>query len=233
MKQTEARAQFFLAARHMLPLTIAVLPIALVFGAVAVTKGLSPLEVTLMSAIVFAGGSQFVAMDIWSHPASAVSLGLAALLVNIRHVLMGTSILPRMSGFCRTQRVASLLLLADEVWAMAEVRAREEKLTPAWFAGLALPFYLTWVIGGLAGATLGRLIGDPALIGLDFAFTAVFIVLLTAFWNGRSTGLVLLASAMAALATHRLLPGVWYIAAGAAGGILAALALEARTGAAR
>ena len=76
----------------ILPLTVAVVPIGLVFGAVAATKGLSALEAMLMSALVFAGGSQFVAMDLWTHPASWTALGFAALLVNLRHVLMGASL---------------------------------------------------------------------------------------------------------------------------------------------
>eukprot|EP01032_Pedospumella_encystans_P004959 gene4959-5893_t len=68
----------------ILPLTVAVVPIGLVFGAVAATKGLSPLEAMLMSALVFAGGSQFVAMDIWTHPASMAALGMAAEFLSAR-----------------------------------------------------------------------------------------------------------------------------------------------------
>ncbi|MCL6706845.1 AzlC family ABC transporter permease [Pseudomonas sp. R2.Fl] len=222
MSRSGSRADFLSAARAMLPLIVAVVPIGLVFGAVAATKGLSPLEATLMSALVFAGGSQFVALDIWTHPASWTAVGFAALLVNIRHVLMSASIAPRMEGFGGPRKVASLLLLADEIWAMAEFRAREAVLTPAWFAGLAVPFYLVWVLSGFAGAALGSLIGDPALVGLDFAFPAVFIVLIMGFWKGRETGLVLLASGFCALAVHELVPGVWYIAAGALGGLAAA-----------
>jgi predicted branched-subunit amino acid permease len=61
--------------------------------------------------------------------------------------------------------------------------------------------------------------GDMTVIGLDFAFPAVFIVLLMGFWKGRETGLVLLASAAAAFVTHALVPGAWYIAAGALAGL--------------
>ncbi|MBB3591852.1 putative branched-subunit amino acid permease [Rhizobium sp. BK529] len=60
--------EFLLGMRTIFPLIVAVWPIGLVFGAVAATKGLSPLETALMSALVFAGGSQFVAMDIWTIP---------------------------------------------------------------------------------------------------------------------------------------------------------------------
>lgn len=217
-----ASSHFQAGLRRMLPLIVAVLPVGLVFGAVAATKGLSPLEITLMSALVFAGGSQFVAMDIWTHPASWVGVGFAALLVNVRHVLMSASIASKMDGFSAVQKGAGLLFLADEIWAMAEFRAREAVLTPSFYAGLVIPFYLAWVLSGLAGGLLGTLIGDPALIGLDFAFPAVFIVLIMGFWKGRETGVVLVASAACALAVHHFVPGVWYIAAGALGGLAAA-----------
>jgi 4-azaleucine resistance transporter AzlC len=208
------------------PLIAAVVPIGLVFGALAVTKGLSPAEATLMSALVFAGGSQFVAMDIWTHPAAWMSVGFATLLVNIRHVLMSASLSTGMQTFTPRQRLLAMLFLADEIWAMAEFRARAAQLTPAWFAGLAVPFYLAWVASALAGASLGALLGDPVLLGLDFAFPAVFIVLIMGFWMGRRTGVVLIASGTAAVVTQHLLPGVWYIAAGAVSGLIVALVLD-------
>jgi len=218
-----ALQEFRAAAIAMMPLIVAVMPIGLVFGAVAAAKGLTPAEVTLMSALVFAGGSQFVAMDIWTHPASWAALGFSALLVNIRHVLMSASIGSKLDGFSGPARYASMLLLADEIWAMAEMRASNGKLTPAWYAGLAVPFYCAWVLTSLTGAMVGALLGDPKVIGLDFAFPAVFIILVMGFWKGSETGAVLAASACAAVVTHQLLPGVWYIAAGAAAGVVVAM----------
>lgn len=208
--------------RAILPLIIAAAPIGFVFGAVATGNGLSPLETVLMSALVFAGGSQFVAMDLWTHPASWTALGLAALLVNLRHVLMGASLERSLGLFRPWQKLPTLLIMADENWALAEARARTTVLTPAYYLGLALPFYLGWVASSLAGALFGALIGDITVYGLDFAFPAVFIVLLTGFWKGRETGLVLAASGLAALTVHALVPGAWYIAAGALAGLAAA-----------
>jgi predicted branched-subunit amino acid permease len=128
-----------------------------------------------------------------------------------------------MDGFGQPARHLSMLFLADEIWAMAEFRAKVARLTPAWFAGLAMPFYLAWVLSGLAGAALGAFLGDPVVLGLDFAFPAVFIVLVMGFWKGPETGAVLLASGAAAVATQHFVPGVWYIAAGAVAGLAAAL----------
>ena len=209
-----------------LPLTIAVAPIGMIFGVGAAAKGLSVAEAGLMSALVFAGGSQFVALDLWRSPVPWLALGLAALLVNIRHVLLSMSLGGKLQAFPFSLRYLSMLLLADEVWAMAEKRAMAATLTPAWYAGIALPFYIVWLLATLAGALAGSAIGDPRALGLDFAFTAVFIVLVVGFWKGRETGLILIASGAAAIAVHQLVPGAWYIAAGAAAGIAAATIQE-------
>ena len=76
----------------------------------------------------------------------------------------------------------------------------------------------------LVGSLLGALLGDPALVGLDFAFPALFIVLVIGFWKGAATGMILIASATASVITHHYIAGAWYIAAGATAGLLTALA---------
>jgi len=223
LQHSRPTGEFLAGIRAIFPLVVAVIPIGLVFGAVSATKGLSALETTLMSALVFAGGSQFVAMDIWMHPASWIGVGFAALLVNIRHVLMSASIGTKMQSFSIIRRYAAMLFLADELWAMAEFRAGSGRLTPAWYAGIVTPFYAAWVGSSLAGALLGAFLGDPAVIGLDFAFPAVFVVLVMGFWKGPETGAILATSGVAAVATHHFVPGVWYIAAGALAGLAMAL----------
>jgi 4-azaleucine resistance transporter AzlC len=217
------KTEFLAGLKTIAPIIVAAMPIGLVFGAVAASKGLSPLEATLMSAMVFAGGSQFVAMNIWTHPASWAALGFAALLVNIRHVLMGASLGRKLQAFSPLQKYLGVLVMADENWAMSEARAQKATLTPAYYAGLAVLFYCNWVACSLVGALLGAFLGDPAAIGLDFAFPAVFIVLVMGFWKGPATGMVLIASAAASILVHHFVPGAWYIAAGAAAGLAAAL----------
>ncbi|KQV11227.1 branched-chain amino acid ABC transporter permease [Rhizobium sp. Root1203] len=223
LQRNRPGGEFLAGARAILPLIVAVVPIGLVFGAMSATSGLSALEATLMSALVFAGGSQFVAMGIWTHPASWAGLGFAAFLVNIRHVLMSASIGTKMQSFSGIQKYVAMLFLADELWAMAEFRAGATKLTLSWYAGIVAPFYAAWVGSTLAGALLGAFLGDLATIGLDFAFPAVFVVLVMRFWKGRETGTVLASSAFAAVLVNHFVPGVWYIAAGAVAGLFASL----------
>jgi len=216
------RDEIFAGMAAIAPAAIAVVPFGLLLGALAAEKGLSPLEMALMSGLVFAGGSQFVALDLWTSPAAWASLGFAALLVNLRHVLMGASINRAMGGFRPAAKVLALLLLADEIWAMAERRAACRPLTPAYYAGLALTLYVNWVFWTALGAALGASLGDPAAYGFDFAFTAIFIGLLAGFRRVPGFVPVVAASALAAVAAREVASGPVSIAAGAAAGVLVA-----------
>jgi 4-azaleucine resistance transporter AzlC len=210
--------------RDIAPVMIAAAPIGLLFGAIATTKGLSPLEVTLMSLLVFAGGAQFAGIELWTYPVPLAALAFSTLLVNARHVLMGASLTPKTGTFSPLQRLLGFFFLTDEAWALSERRAAERVLTPAyWFASAAvLP--LAWVGSSALGAVAGALLGDPQQYGADFAFTALFIGLIAGFWKGRATGVTIAASAAAAALVHVVFGPPWHVAAGAAAGIVAAYA---------
>ncbi len=213
-----------------LPVMLATAPFGLLLGAVAAQKGLSVLEIALMSAIVFAGSAQFVAVDIWTSPAPWAALGFSALLINMRHVLMSASIAPKMRNFHPAARVFGLFFLADELWALSEARAARQPFTPAFYFGLVTVFFAFWNVWSVLGALIGPALGDPAEFGFDFAFTAIFIALIVNFWKGMATGAVLIASAGTAALVHQVVAGPWYILAGALAG-MAAAALVWRPGA--
>jgi 4-azaleucine resistance transporter AzlC len=217
----------------ILPAAVAVIPFALLLGARAAEQGLSPLEVGLMSALVFAGSAQFIAIDTWSQPAPWLILALTTLLVNLRHVLMGASLAGKLSGFPAFARPLATLFMADEIWALAERRALETRLSPAYYAALAGMLYCNWVVWTIAGAILGATIENPEVYGFDFAFTAIFIGLLSGFWRGSQTAWVLMASSGGAVLVKLLVAGPWYILAGAASGIVAASVLAIREDRAR
>src|SRR5215469_3973172 len=103
----------------MLPLLLGVVPFGLILGALAAEKGLSPLETALMSALVFAGGSQFVAIGLWAHPIPIFVIVASTALVNLRHLLMGATIAPHIGRFGRGGSYPALFFLADEIWAVA------------------------------------------------------------------------------------------------------------------
>ncbi len=219
-------SEFRAGALAILPAAIAVVPFGLLLGALAAKKGLSPLEVALMSASMFAGSAQFVAVDFWQHPAPWAFLTLTALTINLRHVMMGASLSRHLGAFPPASRPLWIFFLADEIWAMAERRAANAELTPAYYAGLAMTLYLNWVCWSTAGSLFGSAMGDPVTYGFDFAFTAIFIGLIIGFWKGPSTAVVMVASALAAIAAERFVGGAWYILIGGIAGIVVAAVLS-------
>lgn len=207
----------------ILPAIVAMVPFGLLLGQQAVEKGLTPLDVLAMSSIVFAGSSQFLAVSLWTFPAQAVPLALAALLINLRHVLMGASLSGKIAHFGRW-RFLAVHVMADEVWAVGERRALAGPLTAGFWFGAGGFLYLSWQAMTVLGALLGSLIRDPARFGFDFAFPAIFIALALGFWKGWRTAPVIGASAAVAVAVHAAVPGAWYVVAGALAGIAAAVA---------
>jgi predicted branched-subunit amino acid permease len=117
--------------RDIAPVMIAAAPIGGLFGAIAASKGLSLAEVALMSTLVFAGGAQFAAIELWSYPVPVAAILFSTLLVNARHVLMGASLAPKTRGFSPAQRYLGFFFLTDEAWALAERRALARTVTPA------------------------------------------------------------------------------------------------------
>ncbi len=216
------QASFTAGLADVAPVLVGLVPFALVLGALAAAKGLSPLEVMLMSGIVFAGGSQFVAVELWRDPAPIGVLALMALLVNSRHLLMGASLAPRTEHW-GARAWPALFFMADEVWALALRRAGTGPVPLPYRLGLAAGLWCNWVALTGVGAWLGSVIEDPARFGFDFAFVAVFVALLRGMWRGRTTLLPWLASGIVAVLVYLAVPGPWYVAAGAMAGLAAAL----------
>lgn len=204
------------------PAALAAIPIGVLFGAVATAKGLSAAEVVLMSALVFAGGAQFAAIEQWVHPAPVAALAFGTLLINARHILMGASLAPKTGAFTRSERFLGFFAMADENWALSERRAATTRLTPAYYFGMTVFFYLNWQVWSTLGALIGPMMGDPARLGADFAFTALFIGLIAGFWNGRVSAATILASGLVSASVKLTAGAPWHVPAGALAGIVAA-----------
>jgi 4-azaleucine resistance transporter AzlC len=214
------------AVIDIMPAMVAGAPFAALCGALAVPKGLSPAEVGLMSLLVFAGGAQFAAIEMWSFPVPVLALVVSTVLINARHVLMGASLRPKLHALSGWQRVLGCFTLADENWALAERRATVRTISATYFLVMGVVFWANWVVLSLGGALLGPLLGDPKRLGADFAFTAIFIGLIASLRRGRRSDGVLVASAVTAALSRALIGSPWHVISGALAGIVVAAAFH-------
>jgi branched chain amino acid efflux pump len=153
----------------IVPVLVAAVPIGLLWGTLAVGKGMTALEAGLTSVSVFAGAAQYVAIDLWREPVPWLLLTATVLIVNVRHVMMGASLSRHMGAIRPAWRAPLMFLMADENWAFSERRALTQPLTMPYYLGLALPMIVTWTASSVVGAIVGRNLGDPAAYGFDFA----------------------------------------------------------------
>jgi 4-azaleucine resistance transporter AzlC len=226
------RLEAWRGLKDSFPVMLGFVPFALVLGAQAVQKGLAPLEVPFMTGLNFGGGSEFTAIRLWTSPPHVLLIVAMSFLVNCRHILMGAAMAPYLQHLPRRRALPALFFMCDESWAlaMADAQRRSARLiSMPYYLGVAAGLYTAWVSCTAAGALLGPRIGDLEHYGFDMAFTAVFLVLLRGMWKGMRASRPWLVSLLAAALTYRLVPGAWYVAAGALSGLACAALLAPRS----
>jgi len=208
-----------LGARRIIPLAISAFTVGFVFGVLARQAKLSVVQSLLMSAFVFAGASQFVALTLWIvTPLPVITIILTTFIVNLRHVLMGASLRPWFARLAPSKVYTSVFFMVDESWALAISYFAAGGRDGAFLLGGGLIMFVAWVSSTLVGQTVGASIQNPAQWGLDFAFTAVFTALLVGMWKGKSNFLPWAVAAAVAVAAAHWLPGKWYILLGGIAG---------------
>jgi 4-azaleucine resistance transporter AzlC len=201
-------------ARAVAPLAVAVAGFGISFGVLTRTAGFGWIAPIVMSATTFAGSAQFAAASIIGDGGSVGAAVTAALLLNARYGPIGVSVAPYLTG-STWSRLVRAQLVVDESWAIAA--EGDGRFDPRVLVGAGAVLYASWVIGTAVGTLAGDALGDPATLGLDAAFPALFLALLVPQLRGRTPLTAALIGAMIALVLTPIAPaGVPIIAAAAA-----------------
>ena len=196
------------------------------FGVVARQSGLEPIEIVAMSLFVFAGASEFAMVQLFSQAAPAAIVILSVFFINLRHLLMATSLRPQLGRLPLAQRLFAAFLLTDESFAMATGHFRRGGRSVAYYFTFAIALFLLWNIATAIGIVVGGAIGDPRRFGVDFAITATFIGIVVLAIRHRVD--IVIAIAAALIAGALALAGASTIAVIAAGAIAPLIAVFPR-----
>ena len=183
------------------------MPFAIIFGALAVSNGLSPLVAAAMSAIVFAGSAQFVGVGMVAAGASTWVIVLTTLIVNLRHMLYAATIAPHIKRLPQRWLLSLGFMLTDESFVVAIQRYNRDDGSSIkhWYHfGTAVALYINWQLFTWVGIWAGRAIPNPGAWGLDFAFPATFIGMLIPLIVSRSIAICVLTAATATIIFHGL-----------------------------
>lgn len=158
------------------PIIIGYLPVAMAFGIVSKTTGLSAMESTLFSVMVYAGASQFMALSLLSLGVSIEQIILSTLLVNSRHLLMSASLATRLNKSFKKYIPLVALGVTDEVFSVISFKKGE--LTKEYVIPLQMVAYLSWILGTTGGYYVGEIL--PAIIksSMGVSLYAMFAAIL-------------------------------------------------------
>lgn len=206
--------------RDSLPVVAAMLPFGALFGALAVSNGLSPLKAVFMSATVLGGASQMVGIELFGQKAHPALIVLALFAVNFRHVLYSAAIGRRITHWPTARKAAAFFLLTDPVYAEGERKAeRGLPIEPGWYFGMGLSLWACWTAQTALGAAFGGLIKNPHALGLDFLLPIYFLGLVMGFRTRPLWGPVVLVSAAASMIAYKYVGSPWHVSIGGLAGV--------------
>ena len=210
MTQLDRNSAFYRGASAAWPICLGYAPIGLAFGVLAQKAGISPLEIGLMSIIVFAGSSQFIAVSMLAAGASIISIVATTFVVNLRHFLMSSALAVYLKNSDRKKLTFFSYGVTDESFAVNLTRFRESD----WDINSALvtnfTANITWLITSVLGGFSGQFIPAHAF-GIDYALIAMFICLLVFQLRGSIYVITAAIAGIFAVFLSILIPGNSYI----------------------
>ena len=175
-----------MALRAAFPATIPVMTgflcLGTAYGLLMQSKGYGPGWSVLMSAIAFGGSMQFVAVTLLTTAFDPVQAFLLSVMVNARHMFYGLSLLDKYKGLGKV-RPFLIYVLCDETFSLVSTLEPPEGVARRdFYFWISLLDYLYWITGTALGGLLGSFLTFDTT-GLDFALTALFVVLFIYGWN--------------------------------------------------
>ncbi|WP_116474081.1 AzlC family ABC transporter permease [Zobellella maritima] len=220
-------ADTWLGFKHLLPLSLFVAVFGLAFGLAATQVGLEDDAIILMSTLVFAGASQFAALELWGTQVPLVPLVITTFAINARHLLMGATLYPWLRHLPPLKRYGIMLFASDANWAMAmQGFHRGERALGVLFGG-GLAIWSFWILGTWLGLHFGNAIEDPFNLGLDMVMGCFLLAMVVGGRKDLRNLVIWSVAALSAMLAYWYLPANSHVVVGAlSGGVLGALWME-------
>lgn len=193
--------------RDTLPLLLGAAPFGLIFGALAAGSVIGAGGGVAMSAIVFAGSAQFIALSLITAGTGGLVVVLTTLVVNLRHLLYAATLQPQVARLPQRWRLLLAFWLTDETFAVVHHRYAQDDGAPFkhWYtAGSGLAMYANWQAWTIVGVLLGHASPELAHMGLEFALVATFVGIVAPLLRDRPSIAVSITAAAVALAARDL-----------------------------
>jgi len=162
-------------AQAAVPTALGYIGIGLACGIMAAPY-MNPLEMGLMSILVYAGSAQFAMIALIAVQAPVAAIAMTVFLINLRLFLLSLHASTYFRHTSLWHNIGMSSILTDETYGvlMGEL-VHTDKVNPMWMHGNNLNSYVAWFVGTVVGTALGGLLPNPEIFGLDFALVGMFI----------------------------------------------------------
>lgn len=197
------RAQFLAGVRDSLPIYLGFVPFGIVIGLTAVDLGLTPFEVTVMSALLYAGAAQLTALFLMAEGAPISLVGLTVLLINARFTMYSASLAPIFKPRSRIRKALYTFLIVDALYALAIPRFRHSgDEVHLYYLGAGVSLWVSWIIGTMIGAGLDVTALDA--FPVELVLPLVFLALLFPVIEDRPSAVTAIVAGGVAVVTAPL-----------------------------
>ncbi len=203
------KQQYLCGIKSGVPVIFGFIPVGIAYGIMAEQAGLLAGETVAMSVFVFAGASQMMAVGMYGQGAGLASMILAALILNLRHLIMSTCVMNRMKPCGTGFKLLAAFGVTDESFALFTTE-QESRATPWYFLGLITVTYTSWVTGSFLGAIAATLLPSILSASLGIALYAMFIgLMIPGVKQNLRLGLLVVLTAVVNSALSQVIPFSW------------------------
>ncbi|AEX86434.1 putative branched-chain amino acid permease (azaleucine resistance) [Marinitoga piezophila KA3] len=166
--------EFYRGIKDGIPICLGYFTIAVTFGLLVKSNEIPSYVGWLMSIFVFAGASQFVAIDMIKN-ASILEIGLTTFFLNLRHILMSSTIATKMPK--DKKNILLSLGITDETFSVSYFN-NPKRISFEYLSGVILISYFGWIIGTIIGTEFYSLFSTDLQNSLGIALYAMFVSIL-------------------------------------------------------
>lgn len=185
------------------PVLMGYLSIGIAFGLMLEAVGYNFIWAFFMSLTIYAGSGQYLGVELLATGAALSQVALLTFLINFRHLVYGLSMLEKFRGMGK-RKFYMIFSLTDETYALLAganpppgVSARD------FYFAVAILDHCYWILGSVIGSVAGALLQFNTA-GVEFAMTALFLVIAVDQWRTYRSHIPALLGAAATLLCLKL-----------------------------
>ena len=169
-----------------IPVLLGYLSIGIAFGLLFENAGYNFIWAFFTSLTVYAGAMQFIAVSFFYGGIGLIQIAVMTLVVNFRHIFYGLSFLDRFNGMGKKKWYMAFALTDETYSLLCSKKAPAGVDEKKFLFCVAFLNQSYWVLGSVIGSLAGALITFDTT-GMDFAMTALFIVIFIDQWKAYSS----------------------------------------------